>query len=65
VVPVSRITHVRVYDGGRGEAPSALRDYAAGLGGYRKNSFSDLAPELKRRVAEAWADSFAEFGYET
>jgi hypothetical protein len=54
-----------VYDGGRGEAPSALRDYAAGLGGYRKNSFSDLAPELKRRVAEAWADSFAEFGYET
>ena len=47
----------------RGDVPETVCEYARGLGGYRKNTFSTLDPELKQRVAEEWADSFKEFGY--
>lgn len=44
--------------------PKALREYASGLGGYKKNDFNRLEPKVKQRVAEEWAPSFTEFGYE-
>lgn len=48
----------------RGEVPESVRDYIGGLGGYKKNDFSTLEPKLKQRIADEWADSFTEFGYE-
>ena len=48
----------------RGGVPKALREYASGLGGYKKNDFNRLEPKVKQRVAEEWAPSFTEFGYE-
>ena len=43
----------------------ALRRYAESLQGYRKNTFPELPPELRRRIAGAWRRSFEEWGYPT
>ena len=47
-----------------GAVPAELGEYAASLGGYRKNRFVGLPRALKQRVARAWRASFEEFGYE-
>lgn len=40
-----------------------LRQYVAGLKGYRKNILTDLAPALKERIAYDWSSYFREWGY--
>ena len=40
-----------------------LRSHVASRAGYRKNQFSELSPELKRRVRQEWAIGFEGFGY--
>ena len=41
----------------------ALRRYVDSQRGYRKNVFAELAPDLRRRVAEEWRRCFEEWGY--
>jgi omega-hydroxy-beta-dihydromenaquinone-9 sulfotransferase len=40
-----------------------LQAYVDSLGGYRKNRFPDLAPDLGGRVAASWRRAFEEWGY--
>jgi hypothetical protein len=40
-----------------------LRRYVDSLSGYRKNTFPELAPDVRRRIAREWGGCFAEWGY--
>jgi hypothetical protein len=40
-----------------------LREYLAGLQGYRKNRYERLPEDVRERVANAWRRSFDEWGY--
>jgi omega-hydroxy-beta-dihydromenaquinone-9 sulfotransferase len=42
-----------------------VRTYVDSLSGYRKNAFPDLAPEVRRRLADEWRRCFEEWGYAT
>jgi hypothetical protein len=44
-------------------AEPAMRKYLDSLGGYRKNAFPPLAPELRAKIARAWQRCFEEWGY--
>lgn len=44
-------------------AEADLDAYMATISGYRKNSFPDLAPETRGRIAVEWRRCFAEWGY--
>jgi hypothetical protein len=44
-------------------AEADLKAYVATISGYRKNSFSDLAPETRGRIAVEWGRCFAVWGY--
>jgi hypothetical protein len=46
-------------------AETACSDYLASLQGYQKNSYVDLDPQIKSRLAQEWQRSFQEWGYET
>jgi omega-hydroxy-beta-dihydromenaquinone-9 sulfotransferase len=46
-----------------GRAEPALRAYVESQSGYRKNTFVDLAPDVRRRVASEWRRCFEEWGY--
>jgi hypothetical protein len=46
-----------------GVVESDLRAYVDSLSGYRKNSFPELAPELRGRIAVEWRRCFDEWGY--
>jgi hypothetical protein len=41
----------------------AIQTYVGTLSGYRKNVFSELAPDLRRRIASEWRRCFDEWGY--
>jgi hypothetical protein len=40
-----------------------LRAYLDSLFGYRKNTFPELTPDVRRRVAAEWSRCFEEWGY--
>jgi omega-hydroxy-beta-dihydromenaquinone-9 sulfotransferase len=42
-----------------------LKHYVASVAGYRKNSFPEIATELKSKLAKHWARCFQEWGYST
>jgi len=42
----------------------ALINYIESLKGYQKNKFTPPAPEVRERIATAWARSFERWGYE-
>jgi hypothetical protein len=42
---------------------SELRKYVASLASYRKNVFTEIAPDLKGRIAREWGRCFEEWGY--
>ena len=44
-------------------AEANLRAYMATISGYRKNSFTDLAPDTRGRIAVEWGRCFTEWGY--
>jgi hypothetical protein len=44
-------------------AEADLKAYMATISAYRKNSFPDLAPETRGRIAVEWQRCFAEWGY--
>jgi hypothetical protein len=44
-------------------AEADLKAYMATISGYRKNSFPDLAPETRGRIAVEWRRCFEEWGY--
>jgi hypothetical protein len=44
-------------------AEANLEAYMATISGYRKNSFPDLAPETRARIAVEWGRCFAEWAY--
>jgi hypothetical protein len=46
-------------------AKPALRCYLDGLAGYTKNSFPELPPDLRARIAREWRRCFEEWRYET
>jgi hypothetical protein len=41
----------------------SLRTYLASLSGYRKNTFPELAPDVRHRIAGEWRRCFEEWGY--
>ena len=45
------------------QAMPAVRDYVNAVSGYSRNSFPPLPLETRRRVANEWNRSFAEWGY--
>jgi hypothetical protein len=42
-----------------------IQQYVANLAGYKKNRHTDLAPNLRRRIAHEWSRTFEEWGYPT
>jgi hypothetical protein len=46
-----------------GVVESDLRAYVASLTSYRKNSFPELAPDLRGRIAVEWQRCFDEWRY--
>lgn len=44
---------------------SELQQYVRNLAGYKKNRHTDLAPGLRRRIAQEWSRTFEEWGYPT
>jgi hypothetical protein len=44
-------------------AEPGIRKYVGSLSGYRKNVFSELAPDWRRRIAREWRRCFEEWGY--
>jgi omega-hydroxy-beta-dihydromenaquinone-9 sulfotransferase len=40
-----------------------LRTYLDSVSGYRKNVFPELAPDVRRRIADEWRKCFEEWGY--
>jgi hypothetical protein len=44
-------------------AEPAVRAYADSLGGYQKNQFTPLEPELQDRIARDWRQCFDAWGY--
>jgi hypothetical protein len=40
-----------------------LQAYVDSLGGYRKNQFRELAPEVRQKVAQSWKRAFDEWAY--
>jgi hypothetical protein len=40
-----------------------LQETVTDLGGYRKNAYSELPDDLRRRVRASWSRSFEEWGY--
>jgi hypothetical protein len=46
-----------------GHVEADLRRYVDSLKGYRKNVFTELSPNLQRRVAGEWQRFFEEWGY--
>jgi omega-hydroxy-beta-dihydromenaquinone-9 sulfotransferase len=40
-----------------------LRTYLDAQAGYRKNTFCELAPDVRRRIASEWKRCFDEWGY--
>ena len=46
-----------------GVVESDLRAYVDSLAGYRKNSFPELAVDLRGRIAEVWRRCFDAWGY--
>ena len=43
----------------------ALRRYLTGIADYKKNTFSELPPDLRARAARAWRRCFEEWRYST
>jgi len=43
----------------------ALERYVASIADYETNTYPDLPPETRRRVAQAWAPCFRQWGYPT
>ena len=41
----------------------AVRTYIHSLSDYRKNTFPQLASDVRRRIAGEWARCFEEWGY--
>ena len=41
-----------------------LQSYLSSIAGYRKNRYEELPEPLRQRIADEWARSFAEWGYE-
>ena len=46
-----------------GGVEADLRAYTETISGYRKNSFPELAPDLRGRIAVEWRRCFDEWGY--
>jgi hypothetical protein len=40
-----------------------LQDYVGSIAGYKKNEFSDLAADMRERIASEWRRSFDEWRY--
>ena len=40
-----------------------LEAYVESLGGYQKNRFAELHPDLRDKVATSWRRAFDEWGY--
>lgn len=59
---VARIHADLDLDGFTAAEPS-LRDYVASLAAYRRNTYTDLEPDMRLRVAEAWDPAFGHWGY--
>ena len=59
----------RLYDAlglpGFGQLRPVLHAYLQSLKGYEKNRFEVLAPNVRKRIAAAWARAFQEWGYST
>lgn len=45
------------------EVKPDLEQYVQSIAGYQKNSYPELPPELRRRIAEQWKFCFEEWGY--
>jgi hypothetical protein len=64
--PVGQVQ--RIYDqlnlAGFSSTEDLLRKYLDSLGDYRKSTYPDLEPGLKKRIAAAWSRCFAEWGYD-
>jgi len=48
---------------GFGNVESRLQDYVDSIAGYKKNEFSDLAADMRERIASEWQRSFDEWRY--
>jgi hypothetical protein len=46
-----------------GNAEPTLRTYLHSLRDYRKNTFPELASDVRRRIADDWGRCFEEWGY--
>jgi hypothetical protein len=46
-----------------GHVEPILRRYLDSIGGYRKNTFPELASDLRARIAREWRRCFEEWGY--
>jgi hypothetical protein len=57
----------RVYEGlglpDFGIVEPALRRYIDSIASYKKNTFPDLPPATRQRIAEEWRPCFEEWGY--
>lgn len=47
------------------EVRPAVERYVEGIGGYRKNEYSEFPAALRRRIGEAWRPCFERWGYAT
>jgi hypothetical protein len=48
-----------------GVVEPGMRDYINSLAGFKKNSFPELSPQLKARLARQWKACFDAWGYST
>ena len=46
------------------DAKSRLTEYIASVANYSKNTFAELPPDLKARIAKTCRGGFEEWGYE-
>ena len=46
-----------------GHVEPKLREYVAGLAGYRKNTFAELVADQRGQIAREWRRCFEEWGY--
>ena len=45
------------------QVESALKSYVASIAGYQKNTFPNLAEELRQRISHEWRPAIEEWGY--
>ena len=46
-----------------GKVEPILRAYVGSVSGYRKNTFPELAPDVRQQIASEWRRGFEEWGY--